>query len=363
MVGTPNVDAALSRVGQHLLRYLHDETDALWSMGPAPLDTSTGTSFGIPASDGAPIAFLSMAGVPDPDRYSRLGEAVATALGQIAEAKARSVIVMHDLSEPISITGNGTDGRLVAYFQPIVALRTGEVVAIEALARMQTAEGVLGPESFLAEYNTEAAMLTLFDRMLESALQFLSDSRHRLPNLSAAINLEFAGVPDHGLVSLVRQRLDEFQTSADSLTIELNERLGTTLSADAVNELRTLAEMGVSLLLDEAPHGVHSFDRLQGVAVSGVKLDRRYVKQINAGEREIEEVRTILANAERAGIDVIAEGVETQAQCDKLVQLGCSFGQGYLFAVPQPASSLAVVLDAPLVGSLVNTRGIETLSR
>jgi EAL domain-containing protein (putative c-di-GMP-specific phosphodiesterase class I) len=48
---------------------------------------------------------------------------------------------------------------------------------------------------------------------------------------------------------------------------------------------------------------------------------------------------------------LIAEGVETQAQCDKLVQLGCTFGQGYLFAVPQPASSLSAVLDAPLVGS------------
>ena len=58
-----------------------------------------------------------------------------------------------------------------------------------------------------------------------------------------------------------------------------------------------------------------------------------------------------LAEATSHEIEVIAEGVETQAQCDRLVQLGCRFGQGYLFAVPQPASSLAVVLDAPLVGS------------
>ena len=85
--------------------------------------------------------------------------------------------------------------------------------------------------------------------------------------------------------------------------------------------------------------------------MSGAKLDRRYVSQLNAGDREVAAIRTILGRATDAGIELIAEGVETQMQCDKLVQLGCAFGQGYLFAVPQPASSLSAVLDAPLVGS------------
>ena len=63
------------------------------------------------------------------------------------------------------------------------------------------------------------------------------------------------------------------------------------------------------------------------------------------------EIERILAEATSHEIEVIAEGVETQAQCDRLVQLGCRFGQGYLFAVPQPASSLSAVLGEPLVGS------------
>jgi EAL domain-containing protein (putative c-di-GMP-specific phosphodiesterase class I) len=344
MVGTPSVDVAMSRVGQHLLQYLHEETDARWSITAAP----TGTSFAIPRHDGGALSFLCVSAVGDPERHARLGETVAHALGQIAEAEARSAIVLQDLSTPVSNTAGGTDGRLIAYFQPIVEMRTGEVVAVEALARLQTADGVLGPESFLSEYSTGPAMLTLFDRMLESALQFLSERRHRMPDLSAAINLEFAGVPETGLVELVQRRLEEFQTNPDSLTIELNERVAFQLTPAAVAQLMQLVELGVKLLLDDMPA---SFASLQSLQISGVKLDRRFVKQMNGSPYGLDEVRGILARAGHAGMDVIAEGVESQAQCDQLIALGCTFGQGYFFAVPQPASSLAAVLDAPLVGS------------
>ena len=347
VVGSPSLDAALSRIGLHLLQYLHQETDAHWSLSASPV----GTAFGVPGYDGSALSFLCLHDDLEPQRYQRLGVAVASALGAIAEAEARSVVVLQDPSDLAPSATGEVDGRMIAYFQPIVELATGEVVAIEALARMQTADGVLGPDAFLDAYSTGASMLSLFDRMLDSSLQFLGDFRHRMPDLSAALNLEFAGVPDFGLAELVERRLMETGTDADAITIELNERIAYQLTDGARSQLRKLVNLGVKLLLDDVPHSFHALDQLGDIPVSGAKLDRRFVQQVNSSERDISEVRAILARAADAGIEMIAEGVETQSQCDTLVRLGCRFGQGYLFAVPQPAGSLSAVLGAPLVGS------------
>ena len=225
------------------------------------------------------------------------------------------------------------------------------MVAIEALARWQTAEGVIPASAFIEQFNNQNLMLALFDRMLESTLQFLSDHRQRLPDLSATVNLELAGVPEVGLANLIADRLREFSIEADSLTIELNERLAHHLSEQALDQLRRVARTGVKLLLDDVAASFGAIDRLPGVPIVGAKLDRRYVNQLTAGEHEMRVIRSLLERAAAAGVEVIAEGVETQTQCDRLVRLGCHFGQGYLFAVPQSASSLAVVLEAPFVAS------------
>lgn len=347
MVGSPSLEAALSRIGLFLLQYLRQETDALWSISSTP----SGTAYGVPGHDGTALAFLCVHDADDPGRFQRLGEACAAALGSIAEAETRSTVVLGDPSELVPAASGEIDGRMIAYFQPIVELATGEVVAIEALARLQTPDGVLGPDSFLDAYSTGPTMIALFDRMLESSLHFLADFAHRIPDLSAALNFEFAGVPERGLAELVERRLRQYDIESDAITIELNERIAYDLTPGALDQLRKLVDLGVKLLLDDVPHSFQALEQLKGIPISGAKLDRRYVQQVTGGERERDEVQRILEDAARRGIEVIAEGVETQAQCDRLVELGCRFGQGYLFAVPQPSSSLSAVLGEPLVGS------------
>jgi EAL domain-containing protein (putative c-di-GMP-specific phosphodiesterase class I) len=347
MVGGSHSEATTSRVGMHLLQYLHQVTEASWTLSATPM----GTSFPIVTTEGHALGFLCMATNANPIRYQRLGEQMADALAILVETETRDLPRRNLGPSGWGSEIDEVDQRLIAYFQPIVELRTGDVVAVEALARLQTTDGVLGPEAFLSSFTTTRSMLGLFDRMLESALAFQAEFRHRMPDLSAAVNLEFAAVPEMGLAELVGRRIDEFGADGDTLTIELNERLAYQLTDSARDQLAGVADLGVKLLLDDIPSSFHALEQLAGVPVSGAKLDRRFVKQLLAGEREADEVREILARSADAGIELIAEGVETQGQCDRLVQLGCRFGQGYLFAVPQPASSLAVVLDAPLVGS------------
>lgn len=347
MDGATTSDATTSRAAQRLLQYLHDTTDATWSISQRPL----GTAFPLESRHGTDEGFLCMATHGDDHRYQAIGEAVAMSLMLISEAEAKMPKAPTSADAMIGLGDDPAEGRIVAYFQPIVALRTGEVVAIEALARMQTTDGVLGPETFLAAFTSGDTMLALFDRMLESTLHFLSDHRHRMPDLSAAINFELAGIPEHGLAELINARLVEFATEPDSLSIELNERVAYDLSDAALEELRNVIDLGVKLLIDDVPSSFRTLERLSGIPISGAKLDRRFVQQLSANDPTGSEVLAVLARAAEYGIEVIAEGVETQVQCDKLIQLGCNFGQGYFFAVPQPASSLATVLEAPLVSS------------
>jgi EAL domain-containing protein (putative c-di-GMP-specific phosphodiesterase class I) len=243
------------------------------------------------------------------------------------------------------------DGRLLAHFQPIVELVTGSVVAVEALARLSTGSAILGPEAFLHAVDTPGTMLALFHRMLDDSLSFLADQRIVAPHLSASVKLEFAAVPAAGLAAHVSERLAAHGIEADALTVELNERSLTTIDTPAVLALRELTDLGVQLVLADIEHCATLVEALPGVPLAGTKLSRRFVSRITDGEAEFQAAADLIGSATDLGLEVVADGVETRAQIERLLRLGCRFGQGYLFAVPQPGASLADVIDAPLVSS------------
>lgn len=240
-------------------------------------------------------------------------------------------------------------GAITAYFQPIVELRTGAVVAIEALARWQTRDGVREPDQFLRSVQQAGLLGALFERILDDGLAQVAAFRHLVPNLQLAVNFEFDTKPDQSLIGSITTLLAKHRVPATSLSIELSERQSFDLPSAVRNELIGAAEMGVQLVLDDFGTGFASLETLTSLPISGVKLDRRFTSQVVNGEREPVVVKAMIAMAAEAGLLVIAEGIETQLQCDRLVRMGCRLGQGYLFALPQPADSLSAVLSAPLV--------------
>lgn len=242
-------------------------------------------------------------------------------------------------------------GAIKAYFQPIVDLRTGAVVAIEALARWQTRDGIREPDQFLPAVQQAGLLGALFDRILDDGLAHLAEFRHIVPNLQLAVNFEFDSKPDNSLLESVKSLLEKHRVPAEALSIELGERQSFDLPAPIRNELIAIEQLGVKLVLDDFGTGFASLETLTSLPISGVKLDRRFTSQVVNGDREPVVVKAMIAMAAEAGLTVIAEGIEMQLQCDRLVRMGCRLGQGYLFALPQPADSLGVVLSAPLVST------------
>lgn len=243
------------------------------------------------------------------------------------------------------------NGEIKAYFQPIVDLRSGEVVAVEALARWSSADGIREPDRFLKDMQQAGLLGALFDCILDDGLANLVQFRAVSPNLRLAVNIEFDSVVETTLLTRITERLSAHGLPPTALSIELGERQTFELPATIRQDLIAVAELGVNLMLDDFGTGFASLETLTSLPISGVKLDRRFTSQVVNGDREPVVVKAMIAMATEAGLTVIAEGIETQTQCDRLVRMGCRLGQGYLFAVPQPAETVAAVLSAPLVST------------
>ena len=252
-------------------------------------------------------------------------------------------------AEALAVARALADGDINAYFQPIVDLRTGHVVAVEALARWQTPEGVREPDRFLPILHHSGLLGALFDHILDDGLAKLVELRRNAPTLRLAVNLEFDSKAESTLFEEVRRTLQKYQLPPEALSLELSERQTFEISAAIRRDLTAVADLGVQLMLDDFGSGFASLETLTSLPISGVKLDRKFTSQVLHGERESVVIKAMIALAAEAGLSVIAEGIETQLQSDRLVRMGCTLGQGYLFAMPQPAAAVAAAIAAPLV--------------
>ncbi len=281
-----------------------------------------------------------------------LGAAVDAAEATIADARSAVTVATTKFDDVTAELMDALDnGHIRAYFQPIVDMRTGDVVAIEALARWQTDTGIREPGEFLPAIERAGLNGSLFERMLDDGLTHLATFRTVSPNLRLAVNFDFDSVPASGLLKIVTDLADKHGIPLELISLELSERQSFDLSPSTLRELTHVAEAGVKLVLDDFGVGFASLETLTSLPIKGVKLDRRFTGQVVDGEREPAVVKAMISMAADSGLEVIAEGVETQTQCDRLVRLGCRLGQGYLFALPLPPDSMITVLSAPLVSA------------
>ncbi|HVG82878.1 MAG TPA: EAL domain-containing protein [Vicinamibacterales bacterium] len=231
------------------------------------------------------------------------------------------------------------------WYQPIVCLVSRQVAGFEALVRWQHPErGLLAPSVFLG-IAEEIGLITQIDEwmLVEACRQGKAWHRarpdRRAPTLSVNLSAKSLGSPD--LVSRVAEVLANTGLPASALRLEVTESVAV---ADAVRVRATLQDLralGVRVSLDDFGTGYCSLSYLQQFPVDTLKIDRSFVARIqgqDAGEGEI--VRLIVSLARTLGIEVVAEGTETEAQVDYLARLGCGFAQGYYFARPMDADQI-----------------------
>jgi diguanylate cyclase (GGDEF)-like protein len=232
-------------------------------------------------------------------------------------------------------------GELELHYQPLADLRTGEVLAVEALVRWERRRrGMVSPGDFvpLAEHTGLIKPLTRL--VLERALGQCAAWRREGIELDVSVNLSARNLMEPGIVEQVAEQLADAGLASERLTLEITE---STIMADPVRAravLERLSQMGVALAVDDFGIGHSSLAYLKRLPVDELKIDRAFVGGLSVDRSDAAIVRSTIAIARDLGLRTVAEGVEDQESWDQLALLGCDLGQGYLLARPMPAPEL-----------------------
>ena len=263
-----------------------------------------------------------------------------------ARGKARYEIFGRDMhGELMSRLKMETDLRracerdeLFVDYQPIVSLENRTLIGFEALVRWQHPEfGLVPPKDFIPVAEETGQILTIGQRVLESACRQAREWQETFPAsppLFVSVNLSVKQFNQPGLVENIANLLAESQLPPRCLKLEITESVFSDNIEAAVGLLTQLRELGVQLSIDDFGTGYSSLSYLQRFPIDTLKIDRSFVTQMMENEENLAIVRTIVALAQNLGMDVVAEGVETEDQLKLLRKLECENGQGYLFSTP-----------------------------
>jgi len=237
-----------------------------------------------------------------------------------------------------TLEGSVEREEIEAHFQPIVALETGRVVGLEALARWHhPARGLVLPDAFIPLAEETGLMPPIGNAILRLACEHLRTwrSRHRFHDrLVVSVNLSQSELHNPNLTRDVEGVLTATGIPPDRLVLELTESSAMRDPAAAIETLGRLRELGVRLALDDFGTGYSSLSHLRDFPIDMLKIAKPFVDRI---ERDRTFVEAILQLAATLELEVVAEGIETREQADVLRALGCALGQGYYYAPPADA--------------------------
>ena len=227
-------------------------------------------------------------------------------------------------------------GQLLLHYQAQVNA-SGHIVGAEALVRWShPLLGMVSPATFIPLAEETGVILPLGRWVLETACQQLRRwaDQPRLAQLSLSVNVSAREFLDRNFADQVLQTLERTGANPLRLKLELTESLLLANVEDVIARMNALKAVGIGFSLDDFGTGYSSLSYLKRLPLDQLKIDQGFVRDILDDPNDAAIAKMVVALADSMGLNVIAEGVETRAQCDMLAQLGCLCYQGYLFSKP-----------------------------
>ncbi|MEO0946618.1 MAG: EAL domain-containing protein, partial [Cyanobacteria bacterium J06641_5] len=241
--------------------------------------------------------------------------------------------------------------EFVVHYQPIIELRSRQIVGLEALVRWQHPErGLLSPHEFVPVAEETETIIPIGWWVLRQACQQLQQWQQQFPHcdeLTVSVNLsgkQVLQLDSAESAAWIAELLSTAQLDPKCLQLEITESTIITNNDIAATAFKHLAAMGLKLAMDDFGTGYSSLSYLHQLQVQTLKVDRSFVNGIDRDSDKLELVRAIVSLANALELDVVAEGIETIAQQQILSELGCTHGQGFLWAKPAPAEEVTVLL-------------------
>lgn len=228
-------------------------------------------------------------------------------------------------------------GELLAYYQPIISLKTGKIAGFEALSRWQRASGMVLPADFIPVAEETGLIVPMNQQLMQDACQqaaiWQASFRCDSP-LFMSMNITPKQFERAQLAEEVRAIMARTGSNPASIHLEITETVTMQDADAAMNRLSQLKALGVHLSIDDFGTGFSSLSRLRRFPVDALKIDRVFISTMTEDRDSFEIVRVTIALAHSMGLQVVAEGTETQVQVAELKALGCEMAQGFLYSRP-----------------------------
>ncbi|MBQ1030225.1 EAL domain-containing protein [Micromonospora sp. C97] len=236
-------------------------------------------------------------------------------------------------------------GEITMYYQPQIAIATGEVVGVEALLRWRhPRRGMVDPEELIRVAEQSAVMRLLTRRVVDDVVEQLAKWSAAGIGLRAALNVSVRDLHTGEIADQIADRLARYGVPAERLQVEITEGA---LMADPRRVLATISQLhriGVAISLDDFGTGYSSLQHLRRLPLSEVKVDRSFVLGMADDADDAAIVRSMIELAGALGLRVVAEGVEDERTWRMLHTAGCDAAQGWFYARPMPAEELVIWL-------------------
>lgn len=256
--------------------------------------------------------------------------------------------------------------ELCVYYQPIVSVANGELHGFEALVRWQHPDrGLVSPDDFISLAEETGLILPLGLNVLREACRQLRKwHEHSFSDRDLVISVNLSGkqLTQPDLIERIEEVLRESQLKPRHLKLEVTESVVMENPEVAAVTLARLRELGVLLSIDDFGTGYSSLSYLNRFPLNILKIDRSFISTMSHAEENLQIVKTIVTLAGNLGMEVIAEGVETEEQLTQLKLLKCQYAQGYLFSEPMPAEQADLfILNRAQISSALRISELEPL--
>lgn len=237
--------------------------------------------------------------------------------------------------------------EFLLHYQPKVCFKTGKIMGAEALIRWQTSDGKMIPPIQFIEVAEETGLIAEIGTwvLLEAcrvAAKWNTQANHAI---SMAVNVSHKQFSDPNFVMLLQQALQETGLNPQHLELEITENLAAENVTSFIEKLTALKKLGVKLAIDDFGTGYSSLAYLKNFPVDCLKIDRAFVSKLESEHSNIAILKAIIVLGQSLGMNIVAEGVETDYQRDFLKSIHCDIYQGYLFSKPIPEQDFLVLLD------------------
>jgi PAS domain S-box-containing protein len=237
--------------------------------------------------------------------------------------------------------------EFLVYYQPIVALRTGELVSVEALSRWERSTGMVMPSEFIPVAEETGMILSINHQLLSQACEHVHGWQCDYPDCASLrlnVNITAKQLAHPDLVREIADVLQKTDLAPSSVELEITEGIAMIDAGRSAQVLSEMSALGMQVSIDDFGTGFSSLSRLQRFAVDGLKIDRSFIFNLDLDEDSREIVRVVIVLAHNLGLKVTAEGIENEDQRRILTELGCDHGQGYFFSRPVAAVGIQQML-------------------